>query len=225
MQKGFFLTLEGPDGCGKSTQTRLLADFLKSQDYEVLLTREPGGTPLAEEIRNVILTPSQEPLDPIAEILLYTAARAQHVNTLIKPALASGKVVICERFIHSSLAYQGYGLGWDLEFIRAINRMAVGEFQPDLTFLFDMDAGESLKRVANRNGAPQKPNVDRIEARGVSFQEKVRRGFLELARDDPGIILINSSQRSIKDIHSQLTEILTAKVREQGLNLERKCSS
>ncbi|HEY8463807.1 MAG TPA: dTMP kinase, partial [Bacillota bacterium] len=139
MTEGYFITLEGPDGSGKSTQARLLAEYLQKSGREIILTREPGGTPLAEEIRKLILTPTAETLEPMTEILLYTASRAQHVARIIKPALAAGKVVICERFIDSSLAYQGYGLGWSLDLIKTINRLAIGDCRPDLTFLLDND--------------------------------------------------------------------------------------
>ncbi|HYH01585.1 MAG TPA: dTMP kinase [Bacillota bacterium] len=203
MKQGCFITLEGPDGGGKSTQARLLADYLEKQGREVVLTREPGGTPLAEEIRKLILTPTAEALEPMAEILLYTASRAQHVQGLIKPALTAGKVVICERFIDSSLAYQGYGLGWDLELIRTVNRIAVGEFMPDLTFLLDNDPQLGLERVAKRSGENQ-TTVDRIEARGVAFQQRVRQGFLELAADDSRIILIKTAKRTISEIHQEI---------------------
>lgn len=203
MKQGCFITLEGPDGGGKSTQARLLAEYLEKQGREVVLTREPGGTPLAEEIRKLILTPTAEALEPMAEILLYTASRAQHVQGLIKPALAAGKVVICERFIDSSLAYQGYGLGWDLELIKTINRIAVGDLAPDLTFLLDNDPRQGLQRVARRSDA-NRTTVDRIEARGVAFQERVRQGFLELAAAQPRIILIKTAQRTITEIHQEI---------------------
>jgi dTMP kinase len=203
MEKGFFITLEGPDGGGKSTQARLLVDYLQKAGYEAILTREPGGTPLAEEIRRLILTPTEENLAPMTEILLYAAARAQHVQGLIGPALAAGKVVICERFVDSSLAYQGFGLGWNLELIKAVNRLAIGEFMPDCTFLLDNDAENGLVRVKQRAEAANN-SVDRIEARGVAFQQRVRQGYLELAAQESRIILINTAGRTIEDIHDEL---------------------
>jgi dTMP kinase len=203
MQNGYFITLEGPDGGGKTTQAELLADYIKQCGYEVILTREPGGTPLAEEIRRLILTPTKEMLRPMAEILLYAASRAQHVQSLIQPGLAAGKVVICERFIDSSLAYQGYGLGWDLEVIRRINRLAVGEIMPDLTFLLDNDVRLCLDRVTRRSDKIR-TKVDRIEARGVEFQERVRRGYLELASRDPRMIIIDTSQKEIETVHREM---------------------
>jgi dTMP kinase len=203
MQKGYFITLEGPDGGGKTTQAGLLAKYIKQLGYEVILTREPGGTPLAEEIRRLILTPTEEALQPMAEIFLYAASRAQHVHSLIQPGLAAGKVVICERFVDSSLAYQGYGLGWDLELIRRINRLAVGEVMPDLTFLLDNDARLCLDRVTKRSDNVR-TKVDRIEARGVEFQERVRRGYLELASREPRMIIINTSQKDIETVHQEM---------------------
>lgn len=207
--KGFFLTLEGPDGSGKSTQARLLGEYLNEKGCQVLLTREPGGTQLAEEIRRVILTPSRERLDPMTEILLYTAARVQHVKELILPALASGKVVICERFIDSSLAYQGYGLGWDLELIGNLNRMAIGDLAPDLTFLFDQDTEECLKRVESR---ARNKEADRIEARDQAFHRRVREGYLKLALNNPRFKVISGAGRDIQSIQSELRSILETRI-------------
>jgi dTMP kinase len=211
MSKGYFITLEGIDGSGKSTQAHLLVEYLKSLNYPVILTREPGGTPLAEEIRRVILTPSREPLEPLAEILLYAASRAQHVGQLIKPALAAGKIVISERFIDSSLAYQGYALGWNLKLIEEINQIAANELQPDLTFLLDVNTERSLNRVSNRSDA-NKTKVDRIESRGFSFQEKVRQGYLELAKGNPRFVVIGAAQKSIKEIHAELIHNVTTRL-------------
>jgi dTMP kinase len=211
MKQGLFITFEGPDGSGKSTQARLLAQDLTTLNYEIVLTREPGGTPLAEEIRRVILTPSAEHLDPLAEIMLYTAARAQHVRQLIQPALAAGKIVICERFVDSSLAYQGYGLGWDREFIKEINRMAIGDFQPDLTFLLDLEVAECERRLTSRI-SKGKQGVDRIEARGVDFQSKVSRGFREIAAANSRIAQVKVTNKTIRAIHSELLIILSSKL-------------
>lgn len=211
MGKGYFITLEGIDGCGKSTQAKLLYQHLQSKGCRVLLTREPGGTDLAEEIRRVILTPGKEELDPMAEILLYAAARAQHVNNLIKPALDGGQIVISERFVHSSLAYQGYGLGRDLELIREINRLATGGLQPDLVFLLDAAAetsGARVKRRSKLNGH----HTDRIEMRGLSFQDRVRTGFLQLAKEDPRIIPINTAGKSVNAIFLEITGIVSEKL-------------
>ncbi len=207
MNNGYFITLEGADGCGKSTQAHLLAEYLKNRGCPILLTREPGGTPLAEEIRRVILTPSSEPLTPLAEILLYAASRAQHVSQLIKPALAEGKIVISERFIDSSLAYQGWALGWDLKLIGEINQIAAAGVEPDLTFLLDVNTERSISRLNNRLEA-NKTQGDRIESRGFAFQEKVRQGYLKLACHNPRIVVIDATCKGIKEIHSELIQTL-----------------
>ena len=207
MKNGYFITLEGADGCGKSTQARLLVKYLESLDYPVVLTREPGGTPLAEEIRRVILTPSAEPLAPLAEILLYAASRAQHVSQLIRPALAEGKIVISERFIDSSLAYQGYALGWDLKLVREINQIAAAGLEPDLTFLLDANTERSISRLNNRLDA-NKTQGDRIESRGFAFQEKVRQGYLKLAHQNSRMIVVDAANKGIKEIHSELIHFL-----------------
>jgi len=200
MRNGCFITFEGSDGCGKSTQAKLLAEYLTSMDYEVVLTREPGGTPLAENIRQVILTPTAETLHPMTEILLYAASRAQHVEELIKPALAAGKVVICDRFIDSSLAYQGYGLGRDLQMVSEINLAAVGAVLPDLTIVIDITVEEALERAISRSGQIQ----DRIESRDLQFHQRVRQGFLELAKDNPRMKVLEASGKSIEQIHSEV---------------------
>lgn len=215
-QPGLFITLEGADGCGKSTQGRLLADYLKNNGYPVLLTREPGGTPLAEEIRKVILTPGAETLDSTAEILLYAASRAQHVNGVIKPTLAAGNMVICERFIDSSFAYQGYGLGLDLETIKGINRMAIGDFEPHLTFLLDMETEICQERLRQRSVANQ-TGIDRIESRGATFQEKVRQGYRELAQKSSRIVLIDISRQGIQEIHQRIVTAFLERVKDNNL--------
>lgn len=174
-----FLTFEGPDGCGKSTQARLLAEKLRSQGYDVFLTREPGGTSLGEAVRELLLGKEYE-LTSSAEALLYAAARAQHVEEKIRPALAKGQIVICDRFVDSSLAYQGYGLGLSLQRLREINLFATSGLEPDLTILLDLDPQIGLARARAGRG-----QTDRIEERDGAFHKQVREGFLDLARSQP----------------------------------------
>lgn len=177
---GIFITFEGIDGCGKSTQVRLFADWLAELGKAVLVTREPGGTQLAEKIRQVLLEPSAEEVHPLTEILLYAAARAQHVAHQILPALVAGKIVVCERFVDSTLAYQGFGLGYDVEIIKKLNDVASGGLVPDWTLLMDLSPEVAAERMQQRPGGE-----DRIEARGIAFQSRVRDGYLQLAAEHP----------------------------------------
>lgn len=210
-KKGFFITLEGIDGTGKTTQARLLAENLKQRGFPVLLTREPGGTLLAERIRTILLELGEEKPVPLAELLLYSAARAQHVAEIIDPALAAGTVVICERFSDSTLAYQGYGLGLDLGMIAEINRIAAGGLEPDLTFLFYLEPDEVWRRIRQRD--PGRTG-DRIEARGRTFLEKVQEGFLKLAAAAPERIkVIPCRDRPVQAIQDLL---LAACFEKQG---------
>lgn len=210
MNKGIFITFEGPDGSGKSTQAKLLGELLKNKGRDVILTREPGGTPIAEDIRRVILTPTVETLDPMAEILLYAASRAQHVAGLIKPALAEGQIVICDRFVHSSLAYQGYGLGREREVVWNINQLAIGDCIPDLTFVLDVETTEALRRVNQRCGKTD-IQTDRIESRDYQFHQRVREGFRQLAAEDNRLVFVNATRKSISTIHQEISKIFFSK--------------
>jgi dTMP kinase len=173
LKSGLFITFEGSDGSGKTTQIHLLAEHCRKSGHQVLLTREPGGTPIAENIRAVILDPKNKELAPTTEALLYAASRAQHVAEVIRPALKEGKLVFCDRFMDSSIAYQGYGreLGDD---VRIINEFAVQGLSPDLTFFLDMKPSQGLDRI-EKNG-----NLDRIEKEQLAFHEKVYNGYLIL---------------------------------------------
>jgi dTMP kinase len=177
-RRGFFLTLEGPDGSGKSTQAHRLAGRLTAAGYHCTLTREPGGTPLGEEVREIVLH-KLSPI-PVAEALLFYAARAQLVAEVIKPALTNGDVVICDRFADSTLAYQGYGAGQSIDALRAVAGYAVGDLVPDLTILIDLPAEEGLRR--KRTGE----EINRFEsALDLDFHRRVRDGFLALAAAEP----------------------------------------
>jgi len=172
--KGIFISFEGSDGSGKSTQFKLFADYLRNNEFEIVLTREPGGTPISEDIRKILLDPSNTEMDPMTEVLLFAASRAQHVSQLIKPSLEEGKIVLCDRFLDSSIAYQGYGRQMG-DCVRIINEYAVRGIMPDITFFLDLDPDEGRKR----NVAAGKK--DRMELEMMEFHKRVYTGYKELA--------------------------------------------
>lgn len=191
--RGKFITLEGPDGAGKSTQVKLLAQYFSSRGLTAVVTREPGGTPVAEKIREILLNPENQEITNRTEVLLYAAARAQHVEELIEPALTAGKMVICDRFIDSTLAYQGYGRGWDLDFLQKVNQIATGGWEPDLTILLDLPSEVGIGRIhSNRKGGG-----DRLEQQDFDFHRRVRQGYLELAEKFPQRIKVVPAQESV----------------------------
>ncbi len=178
--RGLFITLEGIEGCGKSTQARLLGEYLRAHGYVTVETREPGGTPLAEKVRAVLLDRWREPIAPETEAFLIFAARRQHVAQVIQPALAKNAIVLCDRFSDSTLAYQGYARGLGLSTLRSLNRLATETITPDLTLVFDLPVAKGLAR--RRSSTEQ----NRLDRETMQFHEKVRAGFLDLAKRDPG---------------------------------------
>ena len=182
-----FITFEGMDGAGKSTQIDLLCNHLKSKGYDVVLTREPGGTEVCEKIRNILLGKENMGMNSMCEALLYAASRAEHVDKVIKPALKQGKIVICDRFVHSSIAYQGYGRELGKDVVASINDGAVAGAYPDLTFFLMLPA-ENVHSRLNNTGK----DLDRLEKEGVNFFERVHQGFLEMAKNEKNIHLINA---------------------------------
>lgn len=194
MKQGLFITVEGTDGSGKTTQIGLMRQFLEEKGYDVVLTREPGGTNISEKIRNVLLDPENDEMGKTAEMLLYAAARAQLVHEVIKPAVAQGKIVICDRFVDSSLVYQGFGRGIPLETVSAVNNVALAGLTPDITFFFDLDPGIALKRRVDTTGA------DRIEKEKLGFHRKVYEGYKKLASLYPERIRVIDSSRGIPEI-------------------------
>ena len=186
MMPGLFVAFEGPEGGGKSTQIRSLGQRLQAAGLDPLLTREPGGTPAGEAIREVVLDPRFE-VAPLTEFLLYSASRAQHVSEVLTPALQAGRVVVSDRFSGASIAYQGYGRGLDLAFVRDLSATATGGLKPDLTVLLDIDPAEGLQRIASRG------NSDRLERADLDFHRRVRRGFLEQARTDSTWLVLDAT--------------------------------
>jgi dTMP kinase len=210
--RGLFITLEGVEGSGKSTQIRHLAKVLSKAGYRVLQTREPGGTATAEAIRHILLTASShEPVTPQAEALLILAARCQHVTHLIKPALQRGTVVLCDRFSDSTLAYQGFARGIDLQWLRTANKVATGGLAPDLTLILDLPVSVGLARRRADRG--QQNRLDRETKR---FHRKVRRGFLALAAEEPGRMKIVNANRLAQEVRDELTEIVVGWIARQS---------
>ncbi len=213
---GIFITLEGGEGAGKSTQSRRLKEALEQQGYTVLLTREPGGTPEGEKIRDLITQREGGNWTPTAECLLFFAARQMHVEKIIKPALARGEIVICDRFTDSTRSYQGYGHGFPLDLIEQINKLSLGGFEPDLTFILDLPVEVGLKRsfAQKEQAAGREMTEDRFERLDKSFHEKLRQGFLEIAAKDKKRCRIIDAQQTPDQIFGCLmAEIGNAKAR------------
>ncbi|MCX8130771.1 MAG: dTMP kinase [Clostridia bacterium] len=202
MCRGLFITVEGTDGSGKSTQIKLMEDYLKGNGFEVVLTREPGGTKIGEKVRSLILDPDNVEMGEVAEMLLYAAARAQLVSELIKPSLESGKIVICDRFVDSSYVYQGFGRGIDFKIIEDVNRAALNSVIPDITFFMDIRPEIALGRRIASTGA------DRIEKEKMEFHVRVYSGYKKLASLYPDRIKPIESNRSVEDISSDIRQWL-----------------
>lgn len=184
LTKGLFITFEGPEGSGKSTQSRMMMEELTSKGYDCLHTREPGGTSVGKRIREVLLDKDDIKLSSSAELFLFEADRAQHVRNIIRPAMDEKKVVICDRFNTATFAYQGYGLGVDMELIKKIDDSATGGLKPDLTVLFDIDVEVGISRATAGREA------DKMEKRSLEFHRRVREGYLKIAEEDPETIKV-----------------------------------
>ena len=202
---GLFITLEGPECAGKSTQLKLLADYLTQNGWNVLCTREPGGTTLAEDIRNMLLEKRNEDIAPETELLLFAASRAQHVRQVILPHLNKGGAVICDRFIDSTTAYQGYARGLPIDFINQLNDYCVCGRNPDITLLFDLPVEETWRRLSLRSGGK---GGDRMESQGNAFHTAVRNGFLQIAQQHPQRIHVLDAMQSIEDIAARVRDIV-----------------
>jgi dTMP kinase len=206
--RGRFITFEGPEASGKSTHIRRLAERLRATGKEILITREPGGTPTGEAIRGILQHDhAGEPIAPAAETLLFEACRAQLVERVIVPALEKGTWVLCDRFTDSTTAYQGYGRGFDVESILSLNRFAVRGCEPHLTILLDIEAGAGLKRAARRN-REQAVGDDRFEREAVAFHERVRAGYLALARRWPERIRVVDTAAEVGVVEEAIWKIV-----------------
>lgn len=202
MKKGLFISIEGLDGAGKSTQMAFIKNFFEKRGLEVLLTREPGGTIIGEKIRSIILDKAYQEMADTTEALLYAASRAQHVQEVILPALQEGKVVLSDRFVDSSIAYQGGGRGLGQEAVKAINDFATQGLQPDLTIFFDIPPETSLKRI-------DVEKIDRLEQEELDFHSQVYKTYLELAKKDPSRMKVVKADREIEAIRQDIEKLLT----------------
>jgi dTMP kinase len=203
-----FITFEGPEGGGKTTQVRRLAAYLREQGHDVLATREPGGTPIGDRVRAILLDPLHTEMQPQAEFLLFSAARAQHVAQVIRPHLLQGGVVLCDRYADASLAYQGYGYQFDLDALRAISRFATGGLIPDLTFCLDVPVDVGLRRKVKGAGDAW----NRMEQKEVDFHERVRAGYLTMAAHEPARWAVIDATRTADEIHATLRDLLAERL-------------
>lgn len=200
--RGKFITVEGTDGAGKSTQIELLVKYLQNNGFEVVVTREPGGTSISEKIREIILDVENGEMSDITEALLYAASRAQHISQKIKPAVEAGKVVICDRFVDSSIAYQGYARGLKMSLIEDVNRYAVDGMIPDMTLFFDIKPEIGIARKKNVQ------SLDRIEKEALDFHYKVYNGYKELLEKYPQRIKRIDAEKNVEEVHAKVVEVL-----------------
>jgi dTMP kinase len=203
-KKGYFITFEGIDGCGKSTQLRLSAKFLKKNGFNPLTLREPGSTPLSEKVRKILLDKNLN-INSLSELMLYEAARAELVERFIGPALKKGRIILCDRFYDSTTAYQGYGRKLNLKMIQKLNFAAVGTHIPNLTFIIDVDYKTSLSRRKKEN--------DRLESESRAFFNRVRNGFLKIAEKEKRRVVVIDGRRSIDDIFDEIRKCLKKKLK------------
>jgi dTMP kinase len=198
MKHGLFITFEGADGCGKTTQIKLFTEYLQKNGYEVVLTREPGSKGLGENIRKILLDYDGE-VSPVCESFLFLADRAQNVDIIVKKNIEKGKIVISDRHIDSTVAYQGYGRKLDLEQIKELNNIATSGLKPDLTFVFDIDIETSMQRVGKTK--------DRMEASGKEFFERVQNGYLEIAKNEPNRVKVINANDTVENINKQVISL------------------
>jgi dTMP kinase len=207
---GFFISFEGMEGCGKSTHVTLLAQTLRERGYEVVATREPGGTVVGQTLRQILLSPAGSPLATGTELLLMLADRAQHVQEVIAPNLREGRIVISDRFSDSTIAYQGHGRGVERDLLFRLNAFACGGCIPTLTILLDVPVHEGLRRADKRRGNVSP--ADHFEAESTAFHERVRAGFLEIARLEPQRVVVLDSQRAIEEIQREIQSIVLSRL-------------
>lgn len=210
-----FITFEGIEGSGKTTQIQMLSNHLEEKGIDHLLTREPGGTPIGDRIRRLVLSPDSNEMSPTCELLLYGAARAQHIAEVIAPALQDGRTVLCDRFTDATLAYQGYGRDLSLDLIRRLHTVDPLSLRPDLTLLFNIEATVALSRArARESGGAAAQN--RFEMEDLNFHERVRAGYLDLARAEPDRVAVIDASGAVQEVHQRVIKVVTLFLQTRG---------
>jgi len=210
-----FITFEGVEGCGKTTQLGLLARALAARGHRVVVTREPGGCPIADQVREILLDAGNKAMVPLAELLLYAAARAQHVAEVVAPSLESGHVVLCDRFTDATVAYQGYGRGIDTGVIEELNIIATGNIRPDLTVLVDCPVEVGLNRAMARINSTTGAREERFELESLQFHRKVREGYLKLAEKEPARFIVIDGSGGIKDTEAAIAAAVLPRLAQE----------
>jgi dTMP kinase len=205
---GLFITFEGVEGSGKTTQIRRLRTYLNRKGIPCMITREPGGTPIGEKIRKILLNPDHDELVPWGELFLYEAARAQHVKEVITPNLKRGIVILCDRFSDASIAYQGFGRKIDLKWVEQMNRMASEGIRPDMTFLLDCPTGTGLKRALKRNQVLRQEKEGRFEKEKIQFHNRVRKGYLTLSKKEPRRVKVIDARKGEDRVFEEIRQVV-----------------
>lgn len=209
---GCFITFEGIEGCGKTTQMKLLSERLSASGVPVVVTREPGGCPISLKIREILLDAENANMVPLTELFLYAAARAQHMAEIIEPGIKAGKVVLCDRFTDATIAYQGFGRRLDLPLIQELNRLATGQVRPDLTVLIDCPVETGLSRAMSRIEAATGAREERFELESVQFHERVRSGYLELAASDADRFIVVDGAGSMAEVEAAINAAVSSRL-------------
>ena len=210
-QNGLLITFEGGEGSGKSTQSQILYDTLIEKGFEVTKTREPGGTKFAEIIREILVQGDSNKIDNISELFLFAAARTDHVQKVIKKSLKDNKIIICDRFIDSTLAYQGYAGNLDLDIVKEVNKISIGEIYPDITFIFDIDPTQGIERALGENN-----KETRFEEKDIMYHKKIRDGYLSIARDNTQRCVVINGADDIEQISKKILELTLDKINERN---------
>ncbi len=211
--RGRLITFEGIDGCGKTTMVARAEEFFRRRAVELVVTREPGGTPLGRAIRRLLLASPAERMEPLVELLLYAADRAQHVREVILPALNEGKIVLSDRYMDATVAYQGYGRGNDLSFVRHLMEIVTAGVRPDLTLLLDLDVETAQKRLRGRPPTKPEGSSNRLDRETSEFHERVRQGYLEIARSEPDRVVVIDARGSIAHTATEVIAVLVGRLK------------